>query len=87
MANGVCERLIGTIRREYLDRMLFWNAADLKRKLAQFGDYYNTQRVHRSLAGATPAQHAAASSPPAAALARYAWKQHCRGLFQIPIAA
>jgi putative transposase len=27
------ERLIGTIRREYLDRVFFWNAADLARKL------------------------------------------------------
>ena len=26
------ERLIGTIRREYLDRMFFWNAVDLMRK-------------------------------------------------------
>ncbi len=27
------ERLIGTIRREYLDQVLFWNASDLERKL------------------------------------------------------
>jgi len=27
------ERLIGTIRREYLDRVFFWNAVDLARKL------------------------------------------------------
>jgi hypothetical protein len=25
------ERLIGTVRREYLDRILFWNAGDLER--------------------------------------------------------
>jgi putative transposase len=30
------ERLIGTIRREYLDRVFFWNGADLTRKLAAF---------------------------------------------------
>ena len=30
------ERLIGTIRREYLDRALFWNAVDLARKLGEF---------------------------------------------------
>ena len=35
------ERLIGTIRREYLDRVFFWNALDLARKLGEFGDYYN----------------------------------------------
>ena len=30
------ERLIGTIRRECLDRMLFWTAADLEAKLLEF---------------------------------------------------
>ena len=47
------ERLIGTIRREYLDRVFFWNAIDLTRKLNAFGDYYNALRVHRSLDGIT----------------------------------
>src|ERR1019366_9101123 len=27
------ERLIGTLRREYLDRLFFWTADDLERKL------------------------------------------------------
>jgi putative transposase len=81
------ERLIGTIRREYLDRIFFWNAVDLTRKLGEFADYYNETRVHRSLDGATPAQRAGASFPARAALDHYAWQQHCRGLFQTPIAA
>jgi transposase InsO family protein len=49
------ERLIGTIRREYLDRVFFWNAVDLARKLGAFRDYYNGHRMHRALAGLTPA--------------------------------
>jgi putative transposase len=81
------ERLIGTIRREYLDRVFFWNVVDLRRKLAAFHDYYNEHRVHRSLAGITPAQRAGASSAAPAALDCYGWQPHCRGLFQIPIAA
>ena len=81
------ERLIGTIRREYLDRVFFWKAADLTRKLGEFRDYYNAHRVHRALAGSTPAQGAGATSPADAALNDYAWRQHCRGQFQIPIAA
>ena len=81
------ERLIGTVRREYLDRAFFWNAMDLTRKLAQFQDYYTAHRVHRSLAGATPAQCAGAPSPAPAALDHYAWRPHCRGLFLTPIAA
>ena len=41
------ERLIGTVRREYPDRVFFWNLSDLTRKLATFRDYYDTHRVHR----------------------------------------
>jgi putative transposase len=81
------ERLIGTIRREYLDRVFFWNALDLARKLAEFQNYYNEHRVHRSLDGITPAQRAGKLPSAHAALGRYAWQQHCRGLFQTPVAA
>jgi hypothetical protein len=81
------ERLIGTIRRKYLDRVFFWNAVDLARKLETFRNYYNGYRVHRGLAGGTPALRAGAPSPSAAALEHYAWQQHCRGLLRIPIAA
>jgi putative transposase len=81
------ERLIGTIRREYLDRVFFWNAVDLARKLDDFRTYYNAYRVHRALDGVTPAQRADAPSPASAKLASYAWKQHCRGLFQTPMPA
>ena len=33
------ERLIGTLRREYLDRLFFWTTADLERKLDSFKTY------------------------------------------------
>jgi transposase InsO family protein len=81
------ERLIGTIRREYLDHVFFWNAIDLTRKLDAFADYYNAHRVHRSLDGVTPVQCGGALTPAPASLDRHAWRQHCRGLFQTPIAA
>src|SRR5947208_15234946 len=83
------ERLVGTVRREYLDHVFFWNAVDLTRKLDAFADYYNAHRVHRSLGGITPAQCACASSSPTApaALHQYTWKPHCRGLFHTPIPA
>jgi Integrase core domain len=38
------ERLIGTIRRECLDRLFFWTASDLAQKLTAFQDYYNRYR-------------------------------------------
>src|SRR5207249_3577159 len=37
------ERLIGTLRREYLDRMFFWNALDLEQKLQAFCVYYRLE--------------------------------------------
>jgi putative transposase len=80
------ERLIGTIRREYLDRVFFWNAVDLARK-NEYKDHCNAHRVHRSLGGTTPAQRAGASSAAPASLDCRAWRRHCRGLFQTPISA
>jgi hypothetical protein len=43
------ERLIGTIRREFLDQTLFWNPIDLERKLELFRNYHNHSRTHASL--------------------------------------
>ena len=74
------ERLIGTIRREYLDHVLFWNVDDLTRKLDRFRAYYNEDRVHRSL-HATPAQESGEPPPTRAALGRYAWHHQWRGHF------
>ena len=42
---GLTSLLIGTVRREYLDHVFFWNAIDLIRKLEEFQVYYNAQRV------------------------------------------
>jgi len=81
------ERLIGTIRREFLDHTLFWNAADLERKLELFKDYYNHSRTHASLDGNTPAEISDGHQPLHAKLSNYSWLSHCNGLFQTPIAA
>jgi len=48
------ERLIGPMRREFLDHVLFWNAGDLEPKLAEFQAYYNATHCHASLEGHTP---------------------------------
>ena len=81
------ERLIGTIRREFLDQTLFWNAVDLQRKLDAFQDYYNHKRFHTSLKGDTPAQVSGESKNRQADLERYRWETHCRGLVQLPMSA
>jgi transposase InsO family protein len=81
------ERLIRTIRREFLDQTLFWNPIDLERKLGLFKDYYNHSRTHTSLDGSTPAEISGDSVAQSAPLQSYAWEKHCGGLFQLPVAA
>ena len=54
LSHPFVERLIGTMRREFLDHVLFWNARDFERKLAEFQVYYNATRGHASLEGHTP---------------------------------
>jgi transposase InsO family protein len=87
MSHPFVERLIGTIRREYLDHTLSWNSIDLHRKLDAFRTHYNGVRVHRSLDDSTPEIRAGHSSSLNANLAHYAWERHCRGLFHTPVAA
>jgi putative transposase len=86
LSHPFVERLIGTVRREYLDRTLFWTTADLANKLLEFRDYYNGHRAHNSLRGRTPDQDTRASRP-LADLGAYRWQSHCRGLYQTPVAA
>jgi len=81
------ERLIGTVRREYLDHTLFWNSVDLERKLNEFKDYYDLGRVHASLGGDTPSEVAGESRTSPAEITDFRWETHCRGLVQLPIAA
>jgi transposase InsO family protein len=52
--NGHMERLIGTLRRECLDRMLIFGEAHLRQILTSYGSYYNESRTHLSLHKDTP---------------------------------
>jgi hypothetical protein len=54
LSHPFVERLIGTIRREYLDRTLFWTTPDLEQKLLDFQDYFNSHRTHAGLGGRVP---------------------------------
>ena len=81
------ERLIGTIRREYLDHVFFWNVCDLERKLEEFRQYYNAHRVHTALDGGTPSEICSETIIRRANLNQFRWKSHCRGLYQLPVAA
>src|SRR6476646_5128583 len=84
LSHPFVERLIGTIRREYLDQTLFWTAADLEKKLQAFQHYFNRHRVHSGLEVQLP-DPGEEQTP--LTFASYRWQQHCRGHDQTPIAA
>ncbi len=81
------ERLIGTIRREYLDHTPFWNSLDLQHKLDEFKDYYNNHRTHAALGGLSPASSHKSNQSSLLNISNFAWKSHCRGLFHMPVSA
>jgi putative transposase len=86
LSHPFVERLIGTIRRECLDRTLFWTAADLETKLLDFQRYFNGHRAHAGLEGRAP-EPDRASGGARASFRSYRWQPHCRGLYQTPMAA
>jgi transposase InsO family protein len=61
-ANAVCEPMIGTLRREVLDRLLIVTEHHLRRVMADYLLHYNTFRPHRTL-GQVPPAHAHARPP------------------------
>jgi putative transposase len=46
--NAICERVIGTLRRELLDRMLILNERHLTLVLHEYLIHYNGHRPHQS---------------------------------------
>lgn len=47
--NAICERLIGTLRRELLDRTLILNRAHLRVVLAEYQKHSSTARPHQDI--------------------------------------
>ena len=84
LSHPLVERLIGTIRREYLDQILFWSSADLEAKLIDFQHYYNAHRAHSGLDGQLPVPAEASSLP--ISFSSYQWRRHCRALYRTPVA-
>jgi transposase InsO family protein len=68
-ANAICERIIGTLRRELFDRRLIVNEHHLRQVLTEYLQHYNTARPHRALGQLTPTQ--AGTRPPEINLAEY----------------
>jgi hypothetical protein len=67
-ANAIYERMIGTLRRELLDRNLIVNEHHLRRILATYLHHFNTARPHRTLGNShrfrlRPIPHRRSTSP------------------------
>jgi len=60
-----------------------WKATDLEKKLGEY-QRYNAHRTHSGRDGSTPTE------PPGSKFVdinTHSWEKHCRGLFELPIAA
>lgn len=53
-ANAICERVVGTLRRELLDRILILGPRHLRSVLAEYAIHYNGHRPHQSLRQRSP---------------------------------
>lgn len=80
------ERLIGTIRREHLDHVFFWNAGDRESKLSDYQTYYNEFREHTSLGGRAPIDFVKNLPSPGTPASTLRWQPTCRWLYKIPVA-
>jgi putative transposase len=52
--NATCERLVGTLRHEVLDRTLILGQAHLRAVLTEYQTHYNTARPHQGIAQHVP---------------------------------
>jgi len=52
--NAICERLVGTLRRELLDRVLILDERHLHAVLTEYQAHYNMARPHQGIAQRVP---------------------------------
>lgn len=53
-ANAMCERFIGSVRRECLDHMVILNERHLQRIIGEYVDYFNCARPHQGIGQRIP---------------------------------
>ena len=51
---AICERLVGTLRRELLDRVLIVGERHLRAVLIEYQAHYNTARPHQGIGQSVP---------------------------------
>jgi putative transposase len=55
-ANAICERFIGSLKRECLDLMIILRSYQLHRIVRAYVDYYNDSRPHQGIGQRVPAR-------------------------------
>ncbi len=65
--NGVCERWVGSVRRELLDHVVVFNRRHLMRLLHSYLEYYHRDRTHLTLGKDGPEHRAVEARPSAGA--------------------
>ena len=53
-ANAICERLIGTLRRECIDFFLILSERHLSKVLKEYREFYNKSRAHQGIGQQRP---------------------------------
>jgi len=63
-ANGICERFMGSLRRECLDHILFHDGKHVQRVVREYTAYYNQERPHQGIGQRIPNHYDLLKSKP-----------------------
>ena len=63
-ANGICERFMGSLRRECLDHVLIHDEKHLQRVVQAYTAYYNQERPHQGIGQRIPDDYDRPTSKP-----------------------
>jgi putative transposase len=63
-ANGVCERFMGSLRRECLDHSIIFHGSHLKRVVREYTNYYNQERPDQGIGQRIPEHYNLPASNP-----------------------
>jgi transposase InsO family protein len=63
-ANGICERFMGSLRRECLDHVLIHDDKHLERVTTEYTTYFNQERPHQGIEQRVPNQYDLTRSKP-----------------------
>jgi putative transposase len=63
-ADGICERFMGSLRREYLDHILIHDGRHLQRVVTEYTTFFNQGRPHQGIGQRIPGQYDLPTSKP-----------------------